>query len=306
MSSARCYIKAVTIVELLVVLAIIGILVAILLVGVQQAREAVRRNQCSGHLRQIALAVHQYESLHRMMPPALAETGSIHVALLPHLEQSQLYDRLHQASQHGLIAIEKNAPLIRVFLCASDGADDEFGSVSGTNYAANMGVWFPQNGFDGSFRPLKLFGGERLRIAEFRDGTTNTACFSEILRSTGQVAERRVMWRGSQSMPLGRFVYDCALAARNGAAVTSIRCRGFPWTNGNVGYTLYNHAATPNQESCSFGDLLLESASTAGSNHPSGMNAAFVDGHVAFVSQTVEHSVWHGFGSRTDASSSFR
>src|SRR5688572_32141390 len=93
---------AFTLVELLVVIAIIGVLVALLLPAVQMAREAARRGQCANNLKQMALAVHNFESSYRQLPHSgqCDSTGSssttymIHstaTLMLPYVEQMSVY-----------------------------------------------------------------------------------------------------------------------------------------------------------------------------------------------------------------------
>lgn len=91
--------NAFTLVELLVVIAIIGILVGLLLPAVQAAREAARRMQCGNNLKQIGLALHNYESAYRQMPPSRIEINAPvrhhtgwQVMALPFMEQTALYD----------------------------------------------------------------------------------------------------------------------------------------------------------------------------------------------------------------------
>ena len=87
-----------TLIELLVVIAIIAVLIALLLPAVQQAREAARRTQCKNHLKQLGLALHNYESTHSVYPAASMNPGgfnyvwSAHAMLAPFLEQTNIYD----------------------------------------------------------------------------------------------------------------------------------------------------------------------------------------------------------------------
>jgi prepilin-type N-terminal cleavage/methylation domain-containing protein len=86
-----------TLIELLVVIAIIAILIALLLPAVQQAREAARRTQCKNNLKQLALALHNYESTHSTFPMSrITISNSVNawsVMILPFIEQSALYAR---------------------------------------------------------------------------------------------------------------------------------------------------------------------------------------------------------------------
>ena len=84
-----------TLIEILVVIAIIGILVALLLPAVQAAREAARRMKCNNNLKQLALAMHNYHGVHKTFPPATINRGQIdwggawgwQTLVLPYIEE---------------------------------------------------------------------------------------------------------------------------------------------------------------------------------------------------------------------------
>lgn len=92
-ASARCRRPGFTLVELLVVLAIISLLVGLLLPAVQKAREAANRISCANNLKQIGLAMHHYHDTQGFLPPTrLAEQQATWaVLILPYLEQDNLY-----------------------------------------------------------------------------------------------------------------------------------------------------------------------------------------------------------------------
>ena len=120
-----------TLIELLVVVAIVGILIAILLPAIQSAREAARRTACRSQLKQIGLAIHNYETVHEEFPPAYTDRytppGSgfhkrhhVFNFILPYLERTDVFDRLDFNHHYN---DPQNQPVTRLdiplFLCPS-------------------------------------------------------------------------------------------------------------------------------------------------------------------------------------------
>ena len=167
-SSARRYRRSgFTLVELLVVIAIIGVLVALLLPAVQAAREAARRTECINHLKQIGLAVMNFESARGSLPKGdwrqltaatgIDSLGTWVTQSMPFLENGSLFDQMDFTMpyyQQGFVGPE-NTPTHHFFLeshvCPSNGPvgiiewnNGRYGARG--NYAANAGYTDPEEG----------------------------------------------------------------------------------------------------------------------------------------------------------------
>ena len=140
-----------TLIELLVVIAIIAVLIALLLPAVQQAREAARRTQCKNNLKQIGLAIHNFESSYGWLPsslrPASSAASSVRFAaltqLLPYIDQASIYNQYNQSVNwdntssptSGVTNAALSATKINGFQCPSD---PKAGSLDGSpNLNAN-------------------------------------------------------------------------------------------------------------------------------------------------------------------------
>ncbi len=197
-----------TLIELLVVIAIIAVLIGLLLPAVQAAREAARRSQCVNNLKQIALALHNYESTNSSFPlggnPArniqnLAEirswgAWSAQSMLLPYVEQGPVYNSMNfmiVARGSGLGEQMNNTGIttrIASFLCPSSPLPSSGAFLGkpwpGNNYFASAGASLQWLGTAGN-RPNGPFavGGQPTGLRDMTDGTSNTIAFGE--RRTG-------------------------------------------------------------------------------------------------------------------------
>jgi prepilin-type N-terminal cleavage/methylation domain-containing protein/prepilin-type processing-associated H-X9-DG protein len=210
-----------TLIELLVVIAIIAVLIALLLPAVQAAREAARRAQCVNNMKQIGLALHNYQQVNDSFPPgcymsrnsagALVSNVdfSAHARLLGYLEQQVLYNAANFAlgCYNDTLCEEVNGTVtetrISAFLCPSSplptftlwagssnaSPQSTLPTAPGTNYFASMGSSLEYDAAQTGGPPNGMFyymsTGNAIGLRDIQDGSTNTIAFGELKIGSG-------------------------------------------------------------------------------------------------------------------------
>jgi prepilin-type N-terminal cleavage/methylation domain-containing protein/prepilin-type processing-associated H-X9-DG protein len=311
---------AFTLVELLVVVAIVALLSALLAGAVQKVREAVGRVSCANNLRQVGLALHQYHEANRRFPPGrqapLPRIFSAHAELLPYLEQEGLYRLIDFSAPpatftdgagvvyDGAANFPAASRRVPAFTCPRDSAAGLIpGSPYGTtNYAANAGSGTVAYGSlsvgDGVF-----FLGGPVRITDVTDGTSNTAAFAERLLGSGQAVDSPAgpaVQRQMLQIPGGDDTTPAACADPGGGVWNAQG--GAKWIVGNYGNSLYNHYYPPNVDTWDCLNTQQQKAlGTARSAHPGGVNVLLCDGSTHFIANGVAPDVWRALATRAGA-----
>ena len=320
-----------TLIELLVVIAIIAILIALLLPAVQQAREAARRTQCKNNLKQIALAMHNYESSNNALPPSMAivptitsnASWSIHGRLLPFMEQVNLYSQIDLSRAWGNFPIISN---FRVpgYVCPSDPKSDR-ARDTGTNgiflmptcYGFNFGTWLVYNPTTGQGGDGIAFPNSRIRISSITDGTSNTLLASEVHAWTAYTRNG-----GPPSTTVPGNAATVALYAASGLKdrilpATQDGTGHTEWANGHSHHSGFTTTLTPNsnvifvdagvtyrntdyasRQEGSNTTSVSYSALNSRSYHTGIVQSALCDGSVRSFSSNIDLSIWRALGTR--------
>ena len=303
-----------TLVELLVVIAIIGILIGMLLPAVQQVREAARRTTCANNMRQIGLALFNYESAFKQFPSAgqakrgtwpggsagdnvfftdrgeLERLGdashSVQTYILPYIEQNNVFELMNMRYRYDFAGSE--APTnqsasqnnISIYVCPSTAGRNGDVDAEGygyTDYSAPVTVRPGLNGDSSQPRyKCALNGDTDRRIGGITDGTSNTIAMAE---DAGRVDVDR-----------GGFMVIKNETMIDGTAVAR---RSWAWADPDNAFnvdTIINNNQTPigGPPGCPWSDVNCGPNEETFSFHPAGANVAYCDGSVHFLKETID------------------
>lgn len=283
-----------TLIELLVVIAIMAILIALLLPAVQQAREAARRAQCKSHLKQIGIALHNYQETNGTFPPFfINRTGNSSriadvnkganwlVFLLPYVEQSSLYNTWNfdiPANQNPGRSTE-----LAVYKCPSDPqSTGNHCSYAGGGWArGNYGMNVSPCNFGVGANASNALGGigganNVVRFRDITDGTSNTVAVDELRAG---VNDRDI--RGSWAIP---GLASGTAAMFNDASAPNSR---EPNSDDMENCLVSGQAGNATSGMGCF-DSTTTSQMTARSVHTGGLHILLVDGSARFISDNVD------------------
>lgn len=257
-----------TLVELLVVIAIIGVLVALLLPAVQAAREAARRMQCTNNMKQIALAVHVYESTHRQFPPAFVSNGdrqhNMLTYILPQLEQQAVYN-LYQFDKPWNDAVNTAATEVELHMFRCPSAPG--GSAKWiSDYAACTSLGTPARTTLISANLIKsrsdwdsALQQARRRTSDIRDGLSNSFLYFEDGGRPGNYQKGKGLQSGTIS--------------------------GARWADVEAYYSIHDTCGNSSMSNCHNNNEIF-------SFHTGGCIYSMVDGSVRFESENIDPEVF--------------
>lgn len=325
-----------TLVELLVVIAIIGILIALLLPAIQAAREAARRMSCQNNLKQLALAVHSYQSGNGRFPPSFCITPdtvltgnngswSIHGRILPFLEQGIAYEQVRLDIAWDA-QLDTGVPTMRIpcYLCPSE-PNDTVRTKNGApyihpqTYGFNFGTWLVYDPASSQSGDGAFYVNSRLRPADFCDGLSKTLCAAEVKAFTSYVRNTADPGPTPPSLPS-----EVAALAAGGqlklGPETNSNTGHTEWCDGRVHHSGFTTVFTPNTfvpfvdsghtydidyNSLQEGKSVTQpsyAAVTARSYHPGIANVVLMDGSVRPIDESIDLRIWRALGTRQSQS----
>ena len=292
------FLFAFTLVELLVVITIIGVLIGLLLPAVQAAREAARRSQCTNKLRNLTLGLENYESQNRHFPPGAklhdrANLPSIgwRVELLPFIEEGDLYNQISPLPNGGAEDFSATERLPDIYHCPSVTKGDSNGqAVFASNYAAVAGaarddhVITLENAACGNCATDGiLYVKSKTRVGEVTDGTSSTLLLGE--RNYVVLEDWITGATHNQRNPRSPLTRVCSASVKNIVYPINASFEEFGYYKGDPN-------VPPSERKTLFNDLQF------GSLHPGGANFSYADGHIEFLTDDIDFTIYQDLSTR--------
>lgn len=305
-----------TLIELLVVIAIIAVLIALLVPAVQKVRAAASRAECLNNLKQIALGTIKYHDEKKKFPPGISATpafASWQVNILPYIEQDARYQQFDLSTN--VNAPSNVAPRdgdIPTFLCPGERSAGQYVDVSGApfgrcNYFGNMGThgWQVEGTGKNPLTAGVFANNSHTRIVDILDGTSNTAFFAEVKRGARPGSDDTDVTQ----VPMGTWGANPAANPNNttppaacNTPTTTFNYTGLQYCFGTIN-SMYTHTVpinNPNRD-CIAQITFDQFHIAARSYHGDGVNVAFVDGSVRFITDKIAIGTWKALGTRCGA-----
>jgi prepilin-type processing-associated H-X9-DG protein len=294
---------------------------------VQAAREAARRAGCVNNMKQIMLAAQLFHDANNTLPPGASPSpsnASLYVYLLPYLEQKPRYDAFNFSFDFTGKYENQTARAgdLSVFMCPSDPpfgltSDPGPGGTPGvgagymgrSNYPANLGInawtYETQGNRIKDSRQFGVFATlSATPLQSITDGQSNTVAFSELKRgplpaATGATIAEVPLTTWGTAAPNNPS--DLVPPAACATSTVQYPARGLQFQNGFILICFYTHSVTPNTKNpdCTVSQTLDQAHLAARSYHPGGVNAAFCDGSVRFIKDSISLDVWGRLGTRS-------
>ncbi|MDR2345859.1 MAG: DUF1559 domain-containing protein [Planctomycetaceae bacterium] len=324
-----------TLVELLVVIAIIGVLIALLLPAVQAAREAARRMQCSNHVKQVSLAVHNYHDTYQALPWGFRNFwgGTWLPRILPYVEQMAVAEQYVWVGDNRVdmgtnLTLTQNTNIV-TFRCPSDSGSKKvrdpsstlnYGGATTHNYVACLGreyVYRPDNGGQpGKENALCSSSEAESPYSAFFSGSASGAMGYGAAVPTTWVYPKKQTFAGIKDGTSNTVAFSETIRGESPTTSTNIGdARGCIWWGGCC---FFNTSVPPNttiadrhhwsntkytQRHPLSGYDGYKMRYAARSWHTNGVNAGLGDGAVRFVSNTINTAVWAAVGGSDDGES---